>query len=230
MMNAEEHVLDDLPTYALGSLDRETALVVARHVATCSTCRAELQAFEAVSDQLLEISSAQQPPARVQERLLAQIEAGRASIQAETVTTQRMPRLLLVAVAALGILFIGILAVFSASPVESRPDLHVLALNGTTDAPEVTGVLIVTADGTLGTLVVDHLPPLHSGMKYQMWLRDSEGLVAGQTFGISDSGYWGGHVSSEAPLLSYEWFGVTMEPEDGSPAPTGLVLIEGQIP
>jgi anti-sigma-K factor RskA len=228
-MNSDEHVIQDIPAFALGSLDLQTARQVARHVAACRACREELREYEALTDQLLDGIAPTQAPTRVQDLILAQIsksqhDRARASVP---LPPKRGP--IGFAVAAVVVLFLAVAAFLALSPVSTAAELQVLSLTGASDLPEVTGVLIVSANGDLGTLVVDHLPPLGEGMKYQIWLKHGESLEAGQTFGISDSGYWGGHVRSADSLLSYDWFGVTMEPEAGSAEPTSAVLLEGVV-
>jgi anti-sigma factor RsiW len=44
-MLAEEHVIDLIPAYALGSLEEDEARQVKTHLETCATCRAELTQF-----------------------------------------------------------------------------------------------------------------------------------------------------------------------------------------
>ncbi len=48
----EEHVFDLLPGYALGILDDEDLLKVARHLPQCAHCRAELSTYAQTVDQL----------------------------------------------------------------------------------------------------------------------------------------------------------------------------------
>ena len=62
-MRREAHVSDLLPAYALGCLDNEEAIQVDEHLATCSTCRAELTAYQDVADQLALAAPDVLPPA-----------------------------------------------------------------------------------------------------------------------------------------------------------------------
>ena len=48
----DEHVLDLLPAYALDCLDEDETIQVAEHLAACSTCQAELLAYQATVAQL----------------------------------------------------------------------------------------------------------------------------------------------------------------------------------
>jgi len=44
----EAHVIDQLPAYALGCLERDEQQKVAAHLEQCSACREELRAYQDV--------------------------------------------------------------------------------------------------------------------------------------------------------------------------------------
>lgn len=74
-----EHVLDDLEAYALGSLDREAAERVASHLAICPACLREASALAEVVATLPDTVSSREPPGALRDRVLA---AARADISA----------------------------------------------------------------------------------------------------------------------------------------------------
>lgn len=96
----------------------------------------------------------------------------------------------------------------------------VVLLRGGEAAPGASGTLTITAEGGEGVLVVNDLARQPLGKAYQLWLihdgeRDSGGL-----FTVDAQGRAVMHVEGPARLDSYQEFGVTLEPEGGSPGPT----------
>jgi anti-sigma-K factor RskA len=85
------------------------------------------------------------------------------------------------------------------------------------------GVLVISESGMDGTLVVR--PPAEFGgaYQYQLWLIRGGQRTSGGVFSIRDEKDGYGYLVVQAPdsLLSYDSFGVTIEPHGGSPGPTG---------
>ena len=71
-----EHVLDDLEAYALGALDHASAELVAAHLATCPSCRAEAATLADVVATLPDSLALREPRAALRERVLAAARAG----------------------------------------------------------------------------------------------------------------------------------------------------------
>jgi anti-sigma-K factor RskA len=102
-------------------------------------------------------------------------------------------------------------------------------LAGTEAAPEAVGILYISVDGLQGTLVVDGLPSLTADQQYQLWMNTEDVKDSGAVFSVSETGYRGIEIESPLPLEIYETFGITVEPEGGSSAPTGerVLFFEG---
>jgi anti-sigma-K factor RskA len=90
-------------------------------------------------------------------------------------------------------------------------------------------MLVVSQDGEHGTLVVDGLPALDEMSQYQLWLIRDEQRTNGGIFSVDEEGYGNLWVSSPEPLLSYSAFGITVEPAGGSPGPTGVKVLGGEL-
>ena len=71
-MNETTHqeIIDLIPAYALGILEADEAAPVSDHLETCSACRGELAAYEAVTDTLTTAVPIVAPPADLKERLM----------------------------------------------------------------------------------------------------------------------------------------------------------------
>lgn len=107
---------------------------------------------------------------------------------------------------------------------EERPSLpwrRPIIMSGTEVAPEAVGILYISLDGVNGTLVVDGLPVLETEQQYQLWLNKEDIRDSGAVFSVNEAGYRGIELKSPLPLEQYENFGITIEPEGGSQAPTG---------
>jgi len=84
-------------------------------------------------------------------------------------------------------------------------------------------------NGDYGSLVVDHLATLDNGQQYQVWLsRDGERISAG-LFSVNYEGYASLELKAPLPLILYDTIGITIEPTGGSPSPTGVKVLGGEI-
>ena len=106
---------------------------------------------------------------------------------------------------------------------------HGLPVAGTDVQPEATGQLVVGRDGQTAVLFVSALPALPSEQTYQLWLIGDEGPVSEGVFMVNAEGVGVLEVEADAPVFSYEAIGVSVEPEGGSPQPTGAIVMLGEI-
>jgi anti-sigma factor RsiW len=81
----------------------------------------------------------------------------------------------------------------------------------------------------VGTLSVSAMPTLPDGTRYQMWLVNENGETSVGLFQVDDDGSGFLAFQSPEPLTSFEVIGISVEPSDGSPAPTTPHLVTGQI-
>ncbi len=80
-----------------------------------------------------------------------------------------------------------------------------------------------------GTLYVSGLPALAANEIYQLWLvRDGHSLSLG-TFRVDGQGTGVLVFDAPEPITSFEHVGISREPVQGSPAPTGAHLLIGDI-
>ncbi len=101
---------------------------------------------------------------------------------------------------------------------------------GTEIASQAVGRLFGGPDEFTFVMVTYDLPKLPPGKVYQLWLIDTSGnRTNGGTFTVDDEGR--GWLISHAPqgLGNYKTMGVTIEPEGGSPGPTGAKMLGGNL-
>jgi anti-sigma-K factor RskA len=235
-MSDSVHIVELLPAYALGILEEEEALRTAEHLTICASCRAELQSFMAVADQLGLAAPEAMPPARLKQRIMGSLQAQAAEAKAKPRPSwwQRLASWFQRGAPAWGIASLLLVLALVVSNLwwwqqHTRPEqdfvtpggMQVIAMASTDVAPEATGTMVISADGEYGTLVVDGLPFLDEDFTYQLWLIRDGQRASGGLFSVNDEGYGALWITSPEPLSSYSAFGITVEPAGGSPGPTG---------
>lgn len=80
----ETHVFDLLPAYALGCLDEEDLLTVARHLPACPVCRKELEGYLVTVDQIPLALPLEAPAPDLKERVLLRV----GGLEAESTTKE----------------------------------------------------------------------------------------------------------------------------------------------
>jgi anti-sigma-K factor RskA len=233
-MKPESHVTDQIAAYVLNILDAAEAAEVATHLTTCPDCQAELQAYEAVIDELTVAIPQIAPPPGLKAQLLHEINAHSAPAstpkpQSQTsqwfnwrTWFQKRPLWQPVLVLVLLLLLASNFQLRQRLEEAKTPaNFGTVTLNGTDVSANATGIIIISADGQHGTLVVQNLPVLSDTETYQLWLRKDNQRTDGGTFEVDEDGYRAYWVQAPEPLDSYEIFGVTIEPAGGSPEPTG---------
>jgi anti-sigma-K factor RskA len=244
-MAVEQHIIELIPEYVLGLLDPVESQQVEQHLQACAACREEEQAHRQVVGLLAYSAPQKDPSSKLRQRILQ--VPGTQAIQAteKPIPNQFWQKLahffgspspgwvaltvFLFAAWLLSALLLGAQIYQLRAELARQSPLQVIALKGTESAPEATGVLIVSVDGTHGALVVDRLPKLDEANEYQLWLIRDDHRESGGVFSVGKSGYGVLYVSSEEPLSSYPSFGITIEPAGGSPGPTGEKVLGGDL-
>ncbi len=246
----EEHLFDLLPGYALGCLDEEELLQVARHLPQCAICRAELSTYWKAVDQIALAVPLRTPPADLRGKIMTQVASAKqpASLRPDAHPQRQasflsgirsiFTRPLGFAIAALAVLLLVFMAgsnyllwqrVNSLQGRVPPANVQLVRLAGTTNAPQARGYMMVFQNETYGTLVVENAPPLASGQQYQLWLIRDGKRTNGGVFSVGKEGYGVLEVWGDQPLANYASFGITIEPTGGSPAPTGKKILGGGL-
>ncbi len=240
-MPVEVHVSELLPAYALDILDESEAKMVASHLAGCEDCRAELRAYRQVVEDLPLAMVQVDPPAGLKDKILQQAASSKKPESARSSTNwwKEFKTRLLPATPVWGVVSLVLIVLLGASnfvlwqrlnQVETEHNrLATVPLMGTDLTPAATGMLVISADGEHGTLVVDGLPVLDASQQYQLWLIKDGQRTSGGVFSVDEEGYGSLWISSTEPLVSYQGVGITIEPEGGSPAPTGERVLGGEL-
>lgn len=235
----EEHVLDSLPAYALGSLDAEEARRVEEHLAGCLVCRDESDSFQKVAEQLSFVAPAAAPSPDLKERLMQRVHSTRPvpHVQAQPAKRPWLERLLPAWGLASLCLLIGLVGSnlflwqrLNQLPAGTTPlGMRAVPLSAPAADSTATGFVLISADGEDGALVVDGLPPLEEGQQYQLWLIRDGQRISGAVFSTDENNYGGTRIRAPRSLLDYSAVGITIEPEGGSPQPTGTQVLGGPL-
>jgi anti-sigma-K factor RskA len=235
----DEHVLDSLPAYALGSLDAHEARRIEEHLSSCSICRDESNSLRTVAEQLSFAAPIAAPSPDLKERLMQRVRTAREEqrVPAQTAKRPWLERLLPVWGLASLCLLIGL----AGSNLVLWQRLNQLQIGTTSlgmravplSAPvtgsTATGFVLISADGEDGALIVDGLPPLEEGQEYQLWLIRDGQRISGAVFSTDENNYGGTRIRAPRSLLDYSAVGITIEPAGGSTSPTGTQVLGGPL-
>ena len=245
---SEEHVFDYLPGYALGILDKEEESRVAAHISVCERCRKELQSYAETSFQLA-VSAGLQPPAPdLKDKVIRRVSlASQQSEIAKPVNetpgffqiladSLRRPAGAVISVVFVLVILLLSISTFSLWQRVNRlqaqvpsENMQIVRLEGTANAPEANGFVMVFKDENYGSLAVTHAPQLNTGQQYQIWLIKDGKRTSGGVFSVNSDGYGVLEVAADRPLDSFDSFGITVEPEGGSLQPTGEKILGGNL-
>lgn len=170
-----------------------------------------------------------EPPPEVGDAVIASISdsAGSAPQTAQSRNRSFVWLAGLGAAAAIVLVVVGILGLLGGDS-----DEIVMAVEGTELEADASGQAILrpTGDGWSIRLEVSDLPAAEPGTYYEgwMWNDDGDGVSIG-TFHLRGGGeaviLWSGVSPDDYPSI---W--VTLEPEDGDPSASELVVMRGRIP
>lgn len=225
--------------YALDALPLDERAVYERHLASCEVCEAEVAGYAETAARL-GVAAATIPPEDLRRRVLAAAASTRQLSPAERRAAglgRRLRPVLLPVAAGLAAVAVGLSGLSAylwddrrdlARSEEQMADLLARAERVTLDAPAgVSAGFLHSQDDDEGMLVISGLPPLDAERDYQLWLfHEGVPLPAGVFAGEGD-----GTVifPAEAPVTGAEVVAVTVEPAGGLDAPSGEVLLLGEL-
>jgi anti-sigma-K factor RskA len=238
----EEHPVDDLAAYALGSLDETERLRVDTHIAVCAACAARLRAYQGVVGALpLGLGPAPAPPGGWDAiRAAVRGRPTRRRRWAAGIRSQnwvRIARWPAVAGALVVLLIWNVtlqreLVRRAPGPAPgpevealSRRPGRIVILTGS-GQPGASARIFVAVDGG-GHLAVSGLMPLPRKRTYQLWfMRTGSPAVSGATFAVDPHGRAWVKVAVPASLDDVHAVAITEEPVTGGSSPTGKHLLD----
>jgi len=104
-----------------------------------------------------------------------------------------------------------------------------ISLKGTDVQPQAQGQLIVDPNSDSAILVIAGLDQLEAGKTYQVWLIDGGTPVSAGLLTVDENGQGVFIVNSEEAIGSFNALGISIEPDGGSPQPTGDIVILSEL-
>ena len=109
------------------------------------------------------------------------------------------------------------------------PGTQVVMEQGSGGFSDAQGVLMASADGSWGLLVSTGLQELPPNKAYQVWLTGKEDRESGGMFKVDDFGWGQVTLKPHRRLSVFHSVGVTVEPVEGSPSPTGPMVLQAEM-
>lgn len=245
-----------VPLYALGGMSASESAQVAQHLAVCASCRALLNEYRFVADEMLSQVPPLTAPAYLGTRLqnLAGADAQKArpvvpsahkvgDAQAPRFWNQplALPRWVLAFALLTLLLLLGAVGTLAfqlqQNNIAQQKMLQLLTSNrikyieltGNGGAPDNRGFLCVNKDNTNALLWLHSLTPLDSDHVYQVWLRKGNIRDNGGTFRVDYNGRAMVLIQAPRPLTEYSEIGITVEPATGSPYPNSPRVVGGKL-
>ena len=236
MVDRHTALKENLAAYALNALDAREVTALEAHLRTCKTCTADLAAYQRITHGLLVALPPQAPPATLKHQLRQRV--AREARPAAPVSKWSFGRFALGAafVLLIGLNLLSLLQVNSIRQAQAEQETRSTTAQTAIAMLAYPGTQVVTFDqnGVAGSVLVDkqrnllavfawHLPPTPAAKAYQVWLIDPQGNRTSGGFLTPEEGYPFATtvIASPAPLTGFTSLGVTLEPQGGSPAPTG---------
>jgi hypothetical protein len=94
---------------------------------------------------------------------------------------------------------------------------------------DTSAFMMWNAESKIGLLYAHGFPKLTVGKTYQLWLTRGETRIGVGTFVVDENGQGALLFSSEEPIDEFTWARITDEPENGSPQPTGPIVVIGKL-
>ena len=252
---SEEHVYDLLPGYSLGILEEAEMLAVSQHLSQCSTCRKELETWSETTRLLDMVVSQAVPEQDLKAKVLIRVNSTSvqntssqhkaASLPAELPHMGLLDSIRSIfskparlAFGALVLLLIPLLGISNyllwqrVNDLQARlpaGNMQIVRLEGSTNAPQAVGYVMVFKDQNYGSLALTRAPLLDTDHQYQIWLIRDGKRTSGGVFSVNEDGYGNLEVSADRPLDSFQSFGITIEPRGGSSQPTGQKILGGEL-
>ena len=234
MDSGHDRWADAAGSYLLGALPDDEHEAFEDHLATCSTCREEVDHLAPAAHALPASVMPMEPPPALKGRIMAEVEReasllAAAGPDADRVRAPRrrrwslsMPRLAPVAVAA-ALLLVGAAAGIGVSQLGDGDARTVVATVDEGRAPGASAELEL--NGEAGMLVGHDMPAPPAGRVYQVWLK-RPGEAAQPTSVLFTPNREGtASASVPGPLDDVEQVLVTHEPAGGSAEPTSDPLV-----
>ena len=113
--------------------------------------------------------------------------------------------------------------------INQMENIVTVSVSGTDVQPGAHGQLIADPNKKSAVLLISGLPPLEPSRTYQVWLIDGSGPVSAGLLAVDEHGQSFLILNADADIGSFQNLGISIEPEGGSLAPTGEIVVFSEI-
>jgi anti-sigma-K factor RskA len=238
------------PDYATGALDGDDLARFEAHLPTCAECQAAVRDARDTLGRAMLTALPQGPPPGVPEALVRRVGGGRGWLRWAAATAVAAAAAAGFAAAWVAVRYEARLGQMAreTTAVKERlarneaalreqvalyrgavellrdPATRVVDLRGQGPAAAASGRMLWNDAGG-GHLFVAGLPPAPAGKTYELWIIAGKIPRPGGLFGVDEAGRSAHRVPPEAAAGAVDVFAVTLEPEGGTRAPTGPVVL-----
>jgi anti-sigma-K factor RskA len=114
-------------------------------------------------------------------------------------------------------------------PKSPPSNVITVSLKGTNVQPDAHGQLVVDPKEQSAILIVSGLPKLEPNKTYQVWLINGGAPVSAGLLSIDENGQGVVIVTSDESIGSFKSLAISVEPEGGSPQPTGDIVVSNDL-
>jgi anti-sigma-K factor RskA len=223
---------DNIGAYVLGALPDLEAELLERHLATCESCRAEVEELQPVTAAIARSVPQVDPPPSLKANLMEIVNAE----AAQTSKPQRERRSIgawlaglqpRVAVAtALGVLALGVVVGVAVDQIAGSGGGSTTTVAAKIDRRQMpTGQASLAVKGDNGELRLTGAPQPSAGRVYQLWYQHGKTIERGGTFRPKSDGSY----QAQVPVDGADAVMVTVERAGGVPAPTGPPVMQFSV-
>jgi anti-sigma-K factor RskA len=223
---------ENIGPYVLGALPELEAELLERHLATCESCRAEVEELQPVTSAMARSVTQVEPPPSLKGSLME-------IVNAEAATTPQprrerrsfgswlaalQPRM--AAALAVGVLAIGVAVGITVDQIAGSNGSSTTTVAAKIDRSQMpTGDASLAVKGDNGELRLTGAPQPPAGRVYQLWYQHGKTIERGGTFRPRSDGSY----QAKLPVAGANAVMVTVEQAGGVPAPTGPPVMQFSV-
>lgn len=212
-----------LEELALGEVAEPERSALLAHVANCSDCRQQLDGVLALTDSLLALAPAMEPPAGFESRVLERLGTADARPGVDVTPDRSRWRHLMVAAAAILLLVAVAIGGFAAGRRDQPTAAGTVAGEGRivrADGSEAGSIRLVTADRPYVLVSIDHPRPAAGSVTCRLVMADGRSVTVGSwSYDDVKAGVWAAGI--DADLLSA--VGMELVTDDGAVVATATI-------
>jgi anti-sigma factor RsiW len=238
-VRSHDEYKENLGAYVLGALPELEVELFERHLATCETCRAEVDELSPVTSAIARSVPQVEPPAALKASLMAIVNEEaelRGGVRADEPRRARtrlpMPAWLagipprFAVAGALAVLALGVVIGVAADKSSRGPSARTVAA-AVNHLPRGAATLQVSAQDREATVSLRGAPRLPAGRVYQLWIQRGKMIERGPVFTVDKSGRGsstipGGVRGANAVMM-------TVEHAPGADAPTSAPVVRFDV-